>query len=489
MDIKIFRVEDFGAVGDGVTDDGKAIATAIRQAVNYDSDKKIVAFQKDKTYRAQSLPEWHDSNYLFFADGAKNLTICGENTKLLLKVPLRVLGFKNCENVLVSGFIIDYSPKPYIIGTVIDFSVETGIIDCQTNQELGFDGNHFDAPRPFFSFPNTSKARYHYFIDSYDKLKENVYRMNIRDTFRNRITSVKNGDEFILPYVGASHMGSAAFMITQSSEYHFENIRILSLPEFGFDIRYNLGKGYFNNIVFRPDEKSGIELVSWRDGFHVKDNLGVIHWTKCDIGPLGDDAFNLSCVQLDVQSVSEDKKTLHLLPAECGKTRRLSPGDEFCAYSLKTGKEIGFGTIVKVFESENDIWFEIKEPLPLIEEGNQVSFYKYGNAGYIIEDCLVEGTVRVRGQGTFINDRFDVFWVRVENESYVEGPIPKDVLFKNCTFTTPYDDPDANIFCVSTQRDGHLRDCEYKCKNIVMENCNFEKGKIQIDEGNEFIRR
>ncbi len=484
MECKYFKVEDFGAVGDGVTDDSAAIAKAVCAAVSDSSEQKTILFRKDATYRAQS--DYSGRNYLFMLKNAQNISIAGENTTLLLKSPLRVIGLEGCRHISFSGFRIDYSPKPYILGTVLAYDSERGTIDCRTVQELGFDGVHFEAPRPFFAFPNTERRRYHYFIDSYDKLGENEYRMNIRDTFRYRIEELHIGEKFILPYVGASHIGSAAFMMTQNEEFHFSDIRILSLPEFGFDIRYNLGAGSFTNIVFRPDEKLGIHLVSWRDGFHVKDNLGRIVWKGCDIGPLGDDAFNLSCVHLDVQSVDEEHSTFHLLPAEAGKTRQLSPGDNFCAYSLETGEELGYGKVEQVFESDTDVCFRSDAPLPNLKPGMQVSFYKYGNQGYLIEDCNIEGTVRVRGSGTFLHDRFNVFWVRVENESYVEGPIPRDVLFRECVFTTPYEE-DAEIFCVSTQGKGGRRDCTYKCKNIVLEHCQFEKGTIAVDDGNELI--
>ena len=48
----------------------------------------------------------------------------------------------------------------------------------------------------------------------------------------------------------------------------------------------------------------------------------------------------------------------------------------------------------------------------------------------MVKNSYIEGTVRVRSTGTFENCEFNVFWVRVENESYVEGPVPKDIYSK-----------------------------------------------------------
>ena len=55
-------------------------------------------------------------------------------------------------------------------------------------------------------------------------------------------------------------------------------------------------------------------------------------------------------------------------------------------------------------------------------------------------------------------------------------------------FTTPYD-ADAKIFHVGTLGKNGLHNCAYKCKNIVLENCTFEKGTIDVEDGNELIIR
>lgn len=42
---RIFKVEDYGAVGDGVTDDGIAVANAVLAAAKDSSEEKIVQFK------------------------------------------------------------------------------------------------------------------------------------------------------------------------------------------------------------------------------------------------------------------------------------------------------------------------------------------------------------------------------------------------------------------------------------------------------------
>lgn len=59
--------------------------------------------------------------------------------------------------------------------------------------------------------------------------------------------------------------------------------------------------------------------------------------------------------------------------------------------------------------------------LPGLGKGCQIALYRF-NKNFLVKDSYIEGTVRVRSSGTFQNCKFNVFWVRVENETYVEGP-------------------------------------------------------------------
>ena len=77
-----------------------------------------------------------------------------------------------------------------------------------------------------------------------------------------------------------------------------------------------------------------------------------------------------------------------------------------------------------------------------------------------------------------------MFWLRIENEFFVEGPIPRDITFRNCTFTTPYA-ADAPIFHVGTIGKNGLTGCAYKCTGIRLIDCVFEKGTIEVEPGTE----
>ena len=73
--------------------------------------------------------------------------------------------------------------------------------------------------------------------------------------------------------------------------------------------------------------------------------------------------------------------------------------------------------------------------------GMQVAFYKFANPGFVVRNSTIEdGTGALQRRVR----RFDVFG-SMWKMSFCGGPIPRDITFRNCTFTTPYD-ADAKIF-------------------------------------------
>ena len=484
MQPKEFFIKDFGALGDGVTNDGFAICEAVRAAIEY-GKPAVINFDK-AVYRITDIPQENNRRCLFSLNNVRDLSIKGNGATLLFKGAIKLMSMENCTNCSLDGFIIDYSPKPFVLGIVTDFSVEDCYIDFDTNGDLGFESDVYLPKPPCFGFPNRSDIRYHYSFVRFERVAENKYRLNIHEKSRDRIEKVKVGDEFILPYIPCSHYAGGACTIYNNDGFTISNLRFYSHPEFGFDVRCNRGNMLFDRIVLKQEEGSPFHLISWRDCFHVKDNVSPVIWDNCYIGPIGDDAYNLSCVHLDVTNVSGDGKTIECLPAEKGKTRDIEIGDEFIAYDLQTGKYIGEGHVARVYDRDDCVQFDSDVELEKLGKGMQISFYKYANPGFVVKNSYIEGTVRARNMGTFENCEFNVFWVYVENEHFVEGPIPKNLTFKNCTFTTPYDDS-AKIFRVGTIGKNGLKNCEYKCRNIRLENCKFLKGQIELEDGNELI--
>ncbi len=484
---KIFTVESYGAKGDGKTNDGEAISKAVAAAAADDSPEKIVQFQAGKTYRVTAVPKQNRNNYLFDLKEAQNIHIQGDHTKILLKAPVGIGIISGTNQCSMSGFIFDYAPKPFVIGKVTNKSAN--YIDFITSEEMEIPDT-WKAPSTFFAFRNKENERLHFFSTGYTKLGDKQYRFHIKSDSTGKAYQAVLGEEFILPVPGASHSdgGGSAFTLTLNCGFRMSDIRIYSLPNFGFNIRCNDGDLFFNNISFRPEPSSKIHLVCWRDGFHVKDNSAPILWDQCDMGPLGDDAFNLSTVCMRIIAMSESKDTFKVAPMEGSNARpALKVGDEFVAYNNFTGELIGKGTITKLMDT-NPVRFESDVPLPNADRHTYFCFYSYANPNYVVRNSTIEGTVRVRCPGMFENCKFNVFWLKIENETFFEGPIPKDITFKNCTFQS-LSGTKKDIVQIGTRyQNNPTAPAQYKCKNIVFQGCTWlgDTG-YSAEPGNEVV--
>jgi len=135
MKLKEFFVKDFGALGDGVTNDGFAICDAVQAAIKY-GGPAVIHFEK-ATYRITEIPTENNKRCLFSLSNVQDLSIKGNNATLLFKGAIKLLSMVDCARCSLDGFVIDYSPKPFVLGKVADFSIEDAYIDFDTQDDLG----------------------------------------------------------------------------------------------------------------------------------------------------------------------------------------------------------------------------------------------------------------------------------------------------------------------------------------------------------------
>jgi hypothetical protein len=127
MQLKEFFVKDFGALGDGVTNDGFAICDAVQAAIEY-GGPAVINFEK-ATYRITDIPSENQRRCLFSLNNVQDLSIKGNGATLLFKGAIKLLSMENCARCSLDGFVIDYSPKPFVLGTVADFNIQEAYID------------------------------------------------------------------------------------------------------------------------------------------------------------------------------------------------------------------------------------------------------------------------------------------------------------------------------------------------------------------------
>jgi hypothetical protein len=109
----VFHVADFGAVGDGTTDDGPAIREAIGRAVEADGPA-TVRFEP-KTYRVAPR---YDRWCAFAIEDARGVTLDGQGATLVLHPDNRALLIYRSQGIAVRNFTVDFDPLPFTQGDV-----------------------------------------------------------------------------------------------------------------------------------------------------------------------------------------------------------------------------------------------------------------------------------------------------------------------------------------------------------------------------------
>jgi hypothetical protein len=121
----ILHVRDFGAVGDGVADDVPAIRKAFT-AAKADGIPSTVVFEKKTYHLADNPSAWH----CFQLEGHENLTIEGNGATLLCGEGSLAFHFEGGRDITVRGLTFDTVKPSFTQGEVIAVD-EAGTIDVK----------------------------------------------------------------------------------------------------------------------------------------------------------------------------------------------------------------------------------------------------------------------------------------------------------------------------------------------------------------------
>ncbi|MBB6050117.1 glycoside hydrolase family 55 protein [Armatimonas rosea] len=453
---KVFQVRDFGAVGDGVTDDFAAIQRAV--AATRQADSAILRFDGSKTYRAVGLRDFTEEA-LFALKGAKNLKIEGGGARVVLHPPDSFAQLDDAENVQLDGFQIDYDPKPYYQGTIRKVDVEAMTIDLEVPErypvpEVG--KNEFRAA--FFGrsfFPDSPGARTgrgdNLYIEEVTRLdSERRVRLHIRPSALNSATpdavmkprmrraAEQGATEFVVPHVKYAHRGRVN-LITRSARVLFSNLRYESSPHFWSLITHNTGPITLRNMDLKMAHPETELFVSWRDGLHIKNSRwGVlIEDSDWDGAATYDDSFAIYSRAQKLVEVAGT--TLTLTPTFESKEPFLwRKGDWASVWSPNQQNLRGMARVVAVDATSTGQTFRVTlESLPTAAAAGDIVLHEESlNRGSVIRRCSTSdigtdsSSTRFRcADVTFENNHFEDFrfWFHAGSN----GPRPRNIVLKN----------------------------------------------------------
>ncbi len=441
----VLHAQAFGAVGDGTTDDGPAIGRLLTAVAEAEGPVRL-QFAEAKTYYVRTAA----GRYVFPLEGRADLTLDGGGSTFLLDPYLRFVSLRDCSRVVVRKLNVDFSPLPFVDGTVIGVDalgrrLEVQVAEGRRIPVGGPSGE--DGEQAFFSMlwhqgPYGPLSR-HYWTeriepgDGADRAW--VYAAEGFDGFED----VRVGEwriSFPVPGIAHRYGPGPCFAVADNDTITMEDVELWSAPWFGFEVARNRGSVTFRRVSIRPKPESGRLMSLWRDGFHVKGNSASLLWEDCTLAGMNDDAFNISTHSSVVQRVLspteiEVGQKFPLLPIPWHLGARLTAVDEPAGRLLGTARILSAqpGPEPEPIQGQPaaPLWtLTLETPIPGLGEGTMVWDAAQCNPDTTLRRCRIEMSCRMQSPVRLEDcDVRALLWFYCE---HVEGGFPHHVRIERC---------------------------------------------------------
>ncbi|MGO8749593.1 MAG: hypothetical protein ACLQNE_26860 [Thermoguttaceae bacterium] len=352
------RVADFGARGDGVTDDGPAVQRALAEARKLPSPVTL-RFEKGRTYPIKTAP----STWVFHLNGLRDFTLDGNGSTFVLDARLRLIHLTGCTRVTVRGFSLDFDLLPFADGTIVAKNPAARSVDVRVHNGFALPplgGPTREREQAYFAMfwnpgPHSLIGEHYFLQDTQEaypgSLKDRIIRAVAAPGFQDFAHIRENQTRISLPVRGVAHKveghgASPAIVIEENQDVRFEDMNVWSAPLFAVNVARNRGECIFRRFNICPKPGTGRLTSSWRDGFHVKGNYARLLWEDCHLEGMNDDAFNIATHSSQVVAA--------LSPTEM-RIRQNFPlgfvpyqtGDTLAAFDVYGGKLLGEAKVIR----------------------------------------------------------------------------------------------------------------------------------------------
>lgn len=360
----IINVKDYGAVGDGITDDGPAIDSVFAEVLDLNGNA-IVNFENKIYHIGEKAPKWH----YFNLENIDGLVIEGNGAELQFTKTNQPFSFINCSNLIVRNLSVDFDEPVFTQGKVVAKNLATGTIDVLIQEGYplppsrlvgGGGGAHgivFDAVQYTRKiFPDIDDD--HFLIDSVKVVNDRVFRFYLIAKYYKQVGYIQINDRvthgfgwsYLSPEYRAQKTGipPGAIKLRACSDVLFEDFNLYASRVMGFSVDNSNGDITFRRTQIKRKPGTDRLLSMPSDGIHTDNNRGAIIIDNCFLESTGDDVTSLHSKE-DKVATKINATTFELMTTDNAYAFNLiKANDELMFIDRKSGTVLGTAIVQSV---------------------------------------------------------------------------------------------------------------------------------------------